>query len=846
MVLVDGVTTTNLAAAAAAYVADGWAVLPLHTVAAGRCSCGRDDCKSPGKHPRLSDGVKGASTDPATVRRWWQVWPDANIGLATGAVSGRWVLDLDTQPRRAGELPGTVLDGTGGYLVRTGSGGGHVYFHHHPGIGCRVGLEINGVRYAADVRGDGGYVVAPPSLHASGRRWEAIGGDICAAPDWLLAAVLRTDRPARPAAPSVPVTASDREVRYAQRALSSACARIAAATEGQRHQTLAREVYSVAGWGRFLVEDEAISALVQAGMSTGKSQKEVWRTVVAQWTAGLDAPRDVPDRPAAGSTASAPPSAPSPAPYAVDVHADVDMGWMDAGPAEESCTTEQVLPEDGRTSGTSGLSSPKIVVNMRQMDEVIADSWDVMHKLDTIFVRDGVLVRPVQGRDGVARIEQMTQGALSAALIGAADWIRRRPAKAGELCDDSGLVDVPADRLPQYLVPAMLDAVDPRVRELDSVAHAAFFGSTGRLCVERGYHAQDRCWLSVDDEPQIVALDKAKALLNEWLSGFPFDTPSDYAQAVGFLVATVARRLIAGPIPITVFEAPSPGTGKSLLMELLSEVASGSTVIPGRLSRNDEERRKALVGALYAGSPVVALDNVTGTVDDDTLAGILTAYPSYTDRLLGSQTMVRVPTLAVWAMTANNAVMSPDIGRRSVQVRLDARMAHPEQRLFAIQDIRSWTRARRADLRAAVLSLVVHWRSVGCPAGTVTLGSYEAWARVVGGVVQTAGLPGWMEARAARVAAATPEEGEWAALVAWLATRDSEVSASDVVEAALAQDLLLRILGDGSRTSMVGRMGRALRAQAGRVRMVNDRPYTIQAKTGRTTMFSAKQVLEVK
>lgn len=60
-------------------------MLPLHTPAGdGSCSCRKPDCGSPGKHPRTAGGLKDASTDPEAIRRWWRMWPDANIGIVTG------------------------------------------------------------------------------------------------------------------------------------------------------------------------------------------------------------------------------------------------------------------------------------------------------------------------------------------------------------------------------------------------------------------------------------------------------------------------------------------------------------------------------------------------------------------------------------------------------------------------------------------------------------------------------------------------------------------------------------------------------------------------------------------
>lgn len=171
------VSTTPLAAALS-YAARGWPVFPVHSIRrqGTLCTCGRRDCGSPGKHPRTENGLKDATTDERTIRGWWQRWPDAGVAIATGR--GLVVVDIDVHKggddsyvdaRRAlGDVPDTVE-------VITGSGGRHVYLSAPEGVAVRCSAGQLGP--GLDVRGDGGYVVAPPSLHASGRRyqWESSG-----------------------------------------------------------------------------------------------------------------------------------------------------------------------------------------------------------------------------------------------------------------------------------------------------------------------------------------------------------------------------------------------------------------------------------------------------------------------------------------------------------------------------------------------------------------------------------------------------------------------------------------------------------------------------------------------
>lgn len=127
-------------------------------------------CRPRGKEPLTANGCKDATTDPHQIRAWWSGWPDANVAIATGASSGIIVLDVD--PRHGGDESFAALgELPPAPLVRTGGGGFHGYFSH-PGSIIRNSAGLIG--RGLDVRGDGGYVIAPPSIHPSGHlyRWD--------------------------------------------------------------------------------------------------------------------------------------------------------------------------------------------------------------------------------------------------------------------------------------------------------------------------------------------------------------------------------------------------------------------------------------------------------------------------------------------------------------------------------------------------------------------------------------------------------------------------------------------------------------------------------------------------
>lgn len=159
------------------YAALNWAVLPLHWITEkGVCSCDKA-CKSPGKHPLTKSGLKEASVDTQRLNYWFgKKWPKANIGIATGAVSGLFVVDVD--PKNGGDDTLDKLREQGLFfpdnvMQITGSGGKH-YVFKYPGA---IGRSTSNLWPGIDTRGDGGYIVVEPSNHISGKCyfWENEG-----------------------------------------------------------------------------------------------------------------------------------------------------------------------------------------------------------------------------------------------------------------------------------------------------------------------------------------------------------------------------------------------------------------------------------------------------------------------------------------------------------------------------------------------------------------------------------------------------------------------------------------------------------------------------------------------
>ena len=284
--------------AALGYAHRGWRVFPLHGIVNGTCTCGRSDCSSAGKHPLVRRGLYEATTDPKQIQSWWRRWRSANVGIATGAVSGIVVIDVDLPPalqsldHLVAKLPTTLTGLTGG-------GGAHlIYRCSDETLGNSAGRlpglddELPGV----DLRANGGYVVGPPSVHRSGGsyQWLDANRPVAEAPAWL-------KQPERPyvALDDVAGTTFDGDgTAYGLAVLGDELDRVRAAQVGTRNHQLNRSAFVLAQLvaGGELLERVVRQAVLETALAIGLDEAESRQTIDSGFSAGLRAPRVAPHR----------------------------------------------------------------------------------------------------------------------------------------------------------------------------------------------------------------------------------------------------------------------------------------------------------------------------------------------------------------------------------------------------------------------------------------------------------------------------------------------------------------------------------------------------------------------
>ena len=314
----------------------------------------------------------------------------------------------------------------------------------------------------------------------------------------------------------------------------------------------------------------------------------------------------------------------------------------------------------------------------------------------------------------------------------------------------------------------------------------------------------------VSESPSPSELQRAIGLLLDDLMGdFPFVGDADRAHALAAALLAFCREMITGPTPPHLVSKPTPRTGATLYVQVVGEVVLGHAVAVLTEARSEEEWSRKLFAKLRSGPSLLLIDNVIGTLGSAALAAATTGE-FFEDRIVGRSETQRVPVRCVWLVTGTNPALSPEIARRSVPIRLDARLERPERRTdFRHPDLRGWVREHRESLVWASLIIIQAWIAADRPKGAQTLGGFESWSGVIGGILDVAGVAGFLENREAHDESCDSESATFAAFIQqWWAKHGAQpVRAADVLELADELDL-----GDKSEQSRKIRLGKELHA----------------------------------
>lgn len=320
-------------------------------------------------------------------------------------------------------------------------------------------------------------------------------------------------------------------------------------------------------------------------------------------------------------------------------------------------------------------------------------------------------------------------------------------------------------------------ALSDRYTPLNQLVRMPFIREDGSVCQIEGYDESTKTLLVLDDlkgidVPNVPTADDVrgavKLLLSEWLGDMPFAPDGSQANALALILTPFIRTTV--PItPLAVIDGLQMSVGKNLLADCLSILVLGRSSNPRPFTEDDNENRKALLPIFSSGTPICFFDEAH-EIHGANFARAITA-PYYSDRVLGvSKTPEYLNQLTMVAM-GNQVQVNGDLARRVYRIGLHPTGENPQDRnaaSYAHPDLRGWTLEHRAELVGACLTLIRHWCAQGMPRTQRDFGSFEEWQSKIGGILESAGVPGFLENRKEWRSESDYDSNYWLEHLQWL------------------------------------------------------------------------------
>ena len=254
-----------------------------------------------------------------------------------------------------------------------------------------------------------------------------------------------------------------------------------------------------------------------------------------------------------------------------------------------------------------------------------------------------------------------------------------------------------------------------------------------RVISKEGYNEQTQVFLAreickpacLKAKPLLASAQASLLELREFFSTFPFKEEADEAVAIAALLA-LCDSINLDNIPLFGFNAPTAGTGKSLLVDVICGIASGKPAAVMSQGKDEAETEKRLHSAALRGDDLIAIDNCEAPLKGDTLCQILT-QPTISIRPLGVSRLIDIEKQVVVMATGNNLEVQADLVRRTLLCTMDANCERPETRQFAKNPYKE-ALEQRDDLVGHCLNIIRTFQKAGAPKQAHTLGSFETFS----------------------------------------------------------------------------------------------------------------------
>ncbi|MBU8544406.1 MULTISPECIES: hypothetical protein [Roseomonadaceae] len=407
----------------------------------------------------------------------------------------------------------------------------------------------------------------------------------------------------------------------------------------------------------------------------------------------------------------------------------LEQGWLKI---EDLQTPEflQSQPAERPLIRISGGALPEVV---QQAQEAL------LAKPHRVYQRGSFLVRPGVIRLGVGhdphrshlQILEIEDQALAEVLTAAACWERVDRRKDEWVSIDAPLrvATILRQRRGHWRLPVLAGILSAPTLRADGTVldQPGYDATTGLLLDFRGSQFPD-----VPDRPSKEDARAALGLLLRLISTFPFVDEASRSVALSAILSSVIRRALR-TAPLHGFSAPVAGSGKSMLVDLCSVIATGRVAAVISQGKTEEEFEKRLGSLLLEGEQFIAIDNCEAPLGGEFLCSLLT-QETVRCRILGRSEAPQLPSNSFVTATGNNLVMLGDMTRRALLCQLDPQVERPELRQFDCDPLAE-AQANRCQLLVAALTVLRAYHVAGRPGSPPPLGSFEAWSDWVRGAL---------------------------------------------------------------------------------------------------------------
>jgi hypothetical protein len=435
--------------------------------------------------------------------------------------------------------------------------------------------------------------------------------------------------------------------------------------------------------------------------------------------------------------------------------------------------------------------------------------------VQTVALHNDRLCRVRRGTRG-ARIEPHSADSLRGVMARCCRFTSVPKGKDGDVHEIDPPDSVVADALSLRLYPDNL-------RQVSALVETPLILSDGRVLTQPGFDEDTGIYLwpesrlqriEVPERPTGGDVRAALGVLNDIIADMPFVDLASRANFMAFWFTPIVSRLFEGRSPALVIDAPQQGSGKSLATGIIAITATGRAAAAHASAGRDEELRKVLTANLRRGAMVIAVDNITHTVNQPSLAAFLTGEV-WTDRILGATQMEDFTNNALVILNGCNVFVGGDLQRRCFFCRMDPEMSRPwERRGFLHDPLLPYVKAQRPVIVRAILTLARGWIVAGSPDhGVPVLGSFSSWCSTVGNILAFAGVEGFLQNRFACYEAADEEASEFDAFLRqWYEDFGSEpVAVRDVISRLDPDDIPAALnQGQQGNGSVVKRLAKML------------------------------------